>query len=75
MGYRTRAESLTLEYVLAKLEAKKHPEHTVQAVQHKTEYSPADKRKAATVLQRLLNLPERNEVVSIVPTLTEVEDL
>ena len=76
MQYRTKEESLTLDYVLAKLEAKKNPDKALaEYADHKVTYSVADKRKAAAVLERLRNLPERNVVVSIVPTTHVIEEV
>jgi len=69
--YRPRGASLRLQDVLAKLAGK----DTQPVVSHTpASYSASDILRAKTVLDRLLALPERNEVVSIKKVAKELDE-
>ncbi len=69
--YRPRGVSPRLQDVMDKLA----PISTTSTSSHKPcTYSSSDILRAKTVLDRLLSLPERNEVVSITDVVEELDE-
>lgn len=71
--YRKRGASLDLQEVLDKLAAKKAGREYVKSCPPRVTYSPSDILAAKNVLDRLLAMNTRNEVISITTVPKELD--
>lgn len=70
--HKVRGANLELKDILAKLDAAANPKAKPTSLS--VTYSTSDINKAKSVLERLLNSPDRNEVAYITPVTTEIEE-